>query len=138
MLAASSVGLAACGPTSPTSSGPSSPSTASERALPASYEYVLTSACGLRSLLGEYRVVVRDGEVTEVVGLDESPYEPDLEDVPTLADLLELAGSAGPDAVVDLEVDADGVPVSLSIDRLPTAVDDEECYAVSQLQVTAP
>ena len=139
VLAASSLGLAACGPASPTSSGPLSPSAASERALPTSYEYVLTSTCGERGLLGDYRVVVRDDQVTEVVGLDETyPYEPGPDEVPTLADLLEMAGSAETDAVVDLRVDPDGVPVSLSIDHVPTAVDDEECYAVSELQVTTP
>ena len=35
-------------------------------------------------------------------------------------------------------VDPEGVPVSLSIDHVPSAVDDEECYAVSRLHVSQP
>ncbi|MCW2766935.1 MAG: hypothetical protein JWO11_2894 [Nocardioides sp.] len=103
--------------------------------LPTSYEYVLTSSCGERGFLGDYRVVVRDEAVVTAVGLNKDcPYRPDLAEVPTLADLLAMAKSAAPDAIVDLVVDPEGFPVSLTIDHLPDAIDDEECYEVSELR----
>jgi hypothetical protein len=103
--------------------------------LPTSYVYVLTSSCGERGFLGDYRVVVRDEAVVNAVGLNKDyPYRPDLAEVPTLADLLAMAKSAAPGATVDLVVDPEGFPVSLTIDHLPDAIDDEECYEVSELR----
>ncbi|MCW2766129.1 MAG: hypothetical protein JWO11_2088, partial [Nocardioides sp.] len=67
--------------------GPGSPvatTTAPVPALPTSYEYVLTSSCGERGFLGDYRVVVRDEAVVTAVGLNKDyPYRPDLAEVPT-------------------------------------------------------
>lgn len=126
-----------CAAQVPVPAGHSSSSESAE--LPLDYTYLLASSCGERALLGDYRVVVRDGDVVEVAGLDpDHPYRPEPQDVPSLADLLRMAEEAEPDAVVELETGPDGIPVSLSIDHVPNGVDDEECYEVSELVVTSP
>ncbi|WP_121255127.1 DUF6174 domain-containing protein [Nocardioides ferulae] len=102
--------------------------------LPTSYRLVLESMCGERSFLGRYRVVVRDGVVRRADPISPTTYRPDLADVPTLEGLIARAESAGEDAVVDLAVDDEGIPESLTIDHLPDAIDDEECYRVSRLR----
>lgn len=107
--------------------------------LPTSYNYVLKASCGERGFLGRYQVSVRDTVVTSVRSLNpEYEYRPSLDDVPTLAGLLERAVSASPGAVVDLQLDESGIPTSLSIDHVPNAIDDEECYEISELAVTEP
>lgn len=126
-----------CAAQVPVPAAPSSSSVSAE--LPLDYTYLLASSCGERALLGDYRVVVQDGDVVEVTGLDpDYGYRPEPEDVPSLADLLRMAEEAEPDAVVGLVTGADGVPVSLSIDHVPNGVDDEECYEVSELELGAP
>lgn len=111
-------------------------SSASVAQIPDSYRYVLESSCGERGFLGRYRVLVRGGVVASVKNLnDDYPYQPDLDEVPTLTRLVEMAESAGPDAVVELVLDDAGLPRSLEIDHLPNAIDDEECYEVSALHV---
>lgn len=110
--------------------------TAEVVSLPSSYQYVMRSSCGERGLLGRYKVTVRDAKAIAVTSLNPGYlYEPSLEEIPTLADLLEKAENAGPDAVVDLKVDDRGIPVSLAIDHEPTAIDDEECYEITDLHV---
>lgn len=102
--------------------------------LPKSYAFTLTSSCGERGLLGDYRVTVRDEQVSDVDNLnDDYPYQPTLAEVPTLQDLADLASSARPDEVVAYEVDEEGVPQSLSLDPVPNGIDDEECYEVAKL-----
>jgi uncharacterized protein DUF6174 len=104
--------------------------------LPESYRYVLTSSCGERGLLGDYKVMVRDGRVTSVANLNEDyPYDPEPSEIPTLADLLDMARSASPEAVVELTLDGAGLPQSLSLDPVPNGIDDEECYEVSDLEI---
>lgn len=133
--------LAGCGERGPVSSPPASSSPSASAfsgptgQLPASYRYVLASACGERALIGRYDVVVRDGVVVRAEPHDRHSSRPRLADVPTLQDLRTKAEEAGPKAVVELVEDADGVPVSLSIDHLPDAIDDEECYEVSDLRL---
>jgi Family of unknown function (DUF6174) len=106
--------------------------------MPDSYRYVLESSCGERGFLGRYRVVVRDGAVIWVRNLnDDYPYQPDVAEVPTLAGLVEKAESVRPEAVVSLTLDEAGLPKSLEIDHLPSAIDDEECYEVSALEISA-
>jgi hypothetical protein len=130
-------GLTTTGCSDPSGSARSQPK--SSATLPTSYHYVLTSSCGERSLLGSYRVVVHDDAVVSVESLNaDYPYRPRPEDVPTLADLLDLAAGAERDAVIDLRVDAHGVPVSLAIDHVPNGIDDEECYEVSELRALSP
>ncbi len=102
--------------------------------LPRSYAFTLTSSCGERGLIGDYRVTVRSGRVSDVDNLDDDyPYEPTLAEVPTLQDLADMADSAGPDEVVEYVVDEAGAPRSLTLDPVPNAIDDEECYEVTDL-----
>lgn len=110
---------------------------ATSPALPTSYDFTLTSSCGERPLIGDYRVSVRDDRVTRATSLDPDYPEPTLTDVPTLRDLVDMAGAARPDAVVEYVVDDAGVPRSLSLDPMPNAIDDEECYEVTDLVVVA-
>jgi hypothetical protein len=119
---------AACGE----ETGPSSPAWQE----PASYTYTLTSSEGERSLIGTFRVTVRDGEVDEAVGLDDSARRvvrqlPD--QVPTLGDLLKEAEQArgeGADTV-DTEYAQDGHPTHIELDWDEDAIDDEARYVIS-------
>lgn len=115
-------------------STPASASGASASA-PASYSYLLHSYCGHRALIGTYAVVERHGvvESVEVVPPRGSRYSPKPADFPTLMDLLAKAEGARPKAEVSMEVDEDGLPVLVAIDHYPNAIDDEECYEVSDL-----
>lgn len=126
--------VAACsgGSEQTAATGPATPAT-----LPAAYSYTLTSSCGERSLIGTYRVRVADGVVTDVDPRGRAMAPPDLGDVPTIADLEAMIGAAEPDAVVEVERDVDGLLTSVSIDHVPDAIDDEECYAVSGLRERA-
>lgn len=105
---------------------------------PAAYSFTFESRCGERNLVGQFFVEVEDGEVIAVEGLDgqgntaTSVVQP--RDVPTLADLLALVAEARNDGAdeVNLVTDpTDGHPVSVEIDWDAAAVDDEECYTVS-------
>ncbi|KUN17060.1 hypothetical protein AQJ23_43670 [Streptomyces antibioticus] len=106
---------------------------------PAAYTYTLTSSEGERSLIGRFRVTVRDGKVTEAVGLDDSARQfvartPDL--VPTLGALLgelEQARSDGADTA-EAEYAADGHPERIFLDWDENAVDDEERYVVESYE----
>jgi hypothetical protein len=93
--------------------------------LPAAYSFDLRSTCGERSLIGDYRVWVEDDEVTRV------EPDTDVRYVPTLLGLERLADRAEPGAEVEVERGRDGWITWLSIDHLPDAEDDEECYRVS-------
>lgn len=113
-------------------------STQSDAALPKSYAFTLTSSGGERGLIGDYRVRVRDERVTSVENLnDDYPYEPKLFEIPTLQDLVDRAESARTETVVEFVefvVDDTGVPQSLSLDPVPNAIDDKECYEVSHFE----
>lgn len=77
---------------------------------------------------------MRDEGVRGVENLnDDYPYEPTLTEIPTLQDIVDLAESAHPDAVVECVVDDTGMPRSLSLDPVPDGIDDEECYEVTDL-----
>jgi hypothetical protein len=104
-------------------------------ALPASYRMVLHASCGERQLIGSFGLLVRDGRVVKA-GPARAVRQAALKlsDFPTLAELVDKAESAEPDAVVDLRLDENGAPQSLSIDHLPKAIDDEECYRVTGLR----
>lgn len=104
------------------------------------YSYVLESSCGLRGMLGRFRIRVRDGVVAEVEGLDEAGRRvvtsmPPAA-FPTMTGLLEVAAEArasGAESVSLATDPTDGHPVTLEIDWILAAIDDEECYAVSEL-----
>ncbi len=100
--------------------------------LPDSYDLVLTASCGERGFLGVYDVQVRDGKVTQADPRAAQGYEVPLEQVPTLAGMLQMPTRLAPPAEVDLKVDQSGVPRSVMIDHHPEALDDEECYEVSE------
>lgn len=127
--------LAACGTSEPATTARTAPEPA---ALPAVYSYDLTSSCGERSLIGSYRVWVEDDEVTRVEPVGRTPMPSDLAAVPTIDDLEALIGAAETDAVVEIERDDGGVLRSLSIDHLPDAIDDEECYEVGGVREELP
>lgn len=103
---------------------------------PASYVYTLTSSEGERSLIGTFRVTVRDGKVAKAVGLDESArgvvkHAP--EEVPTIKGLLDQMSRAhreGADTA-EAEYAPEGHPVRITLDPEKEAIDDEESYVIS-------
>jgi hypothetical protein len=102
--------------------------------LEATYTFDVTSTCGERNLIGDFRVSVVDGVVAEVRPLGGTRLHglgPD--DFPTLADLVELVDEVGPEADVEVELDEAGLPRQVAIDHVPDAIDDEECYRISNL-----
>ena len=114
------------------------PSGVAEWTEPAAYSFTLGSRCGERSLIGQFAVEVANGEVIAVEGLDDegktatSVVQP--KDVPTLSDLLALVAEARSDGADEVNLVTDpiaGHPVSVEIDWEAAAVDDEECYTVS-------
>jgi hypothetical protein len=117
--------------------GPTTPATASY--IPTTYRFDLTSSCGERGFLGTYRVSVRAGVVVAARPLDPTnSYQPDLAEVPSLQGLVDMAASADPGADVQLETDPAGLPTYLSIDHLPDAIDDEECYEIANIRRLDP
>jgi hypothetical protein len=101
---------------------------------PAQYSYTLTSSTQV--LAGTFRVKVRNGQVAEVVGLDEDSRRQarDLPgEVPTLGKLLNtLHRARSEDAdTAEAEYAADGHPVRISLDWDENSIDDEALYAIS-------
>src|SRR5690349_15129916 len=104
--------------------------------LPADYTYVLTSNCGERLLLGTWKIVVHaPGGVASAsaVGPDSNPnVSPS--DLPTIEQLLSRVGDAAPDAEITFTTDPAGLPEHLTIDPIPQAIDDEECYDFADIR----
>lgn len=103
---------------------------------PASYVYTLTSSEGERSLVGTFRVTVRDGKVAKVVGLDESgrgAVRRAPEEVPTIGGLLDQLSRAHDEGAdtAEAEYAPDGHPVRITLDPEENAVDDEQTYVIS-------
>ncbi|MFF9899554.1 DUF6174 domain-containing protein [Streptomyces longispororuber] len=126
----SSAEVAASAPTALTTPGPPAWKE------PSAYAYTLTSSEGERALLGTFRVTVRDGEVVETVGLDDSArrFVRDRPDrVPTLGDLVRELAQARRDKAHTAEAAyaADGHPARITLDWDRNAVDDEARYVVS-------
>ncbi|MEV5315258.1 DUF6174 domain-containing protein [Streptomyces sp. NPDC052610] len=127
---------AACGDDTPTPRATAAEEQGTDWKEPAAYSYTLTSSEGERSLLGTFRVTVRDGEVTDAKGLDESGrrvVEQLPGEVPTLGELLEeLARARRDDAdTAEAKYAADGHPVRISLDWDENALDDEADYVVT-------
>lgn len=108
---------------------------------PASYTYTLRSTEGERTLLGTFRITVRDGAVDKAVGLDDSGRRvvegvPDA--VPTLGELLDELEQARRDGAdtAEAEYADDGHPVRISLDWEENAIDDEALYVVSGYEPT--
>ena len=146
MLVPAMVTLVACatpgGPAAPTSSGTPA---AGEWQEPENYSFAVTSSCGERAFIGDYRVVVGGGEVVASEWRDpaDGRWTPvdRLEWVPTLGDMLDevRVASGDPEAgEVLLESDpADGHPTSISVDHIENAIDDETCYVITDYQPAA-
>ncbi|NUP17622.1 MAG: hypothetical protein HOZ81_16285 [Streptomyces sp.] len=103
---------------------------------PDSYTYTLQSSAGERTLLGTFRITVREGAVAEAVGLDESARRivKDVPDaVPTIGELLDELEQARRDDADKAEARyaADGHPVRISVDWMENAIDDEALYVIS-------
>ncbi len=107
---------------------------------PEAYSFILDSRCGERTLFGRFAIDVESGDVVAFRGLDmqgraaASALQP--RDLPTLADLLALVADARANGAdrVDLVTDpVDAHPVSVEIDWLSEAIDDEECYTTSDV-----
>ncbi|MFH0516243.1 DUF6174 domain-containing protein [Streptomyces sp. M41] len=135
--------VGACGTGLPASSGSAEkPGTrgaaAQHRAAwrePGSYTYTLLSTGGERSLLGTFRISVRDGAVVDAVGLDDTGRRvaesvPDA--VPTIGGLLAELRQARRDGAdrAEAQYAADGHPVRISLDREENAIDDETLYLI--------
>jgi hypothetical protein len=103
------------------------------------------------------RVFVENGETLEYVALDETAerFSGAPSEVPTLADLMEKVEDArfttDPVVVDDRAVyggsppevrvvtdPVDGHPVEIFIDWVPDAIDDEECYVISEYALSPP
>jgi hypothetical protein len=129
--------LSACSLDRPASASP--PSVASSPAAwqePDSYSFVFEGYCGWQAG-GRFRVDVKDGRVVSVVGPADRP-KVSLASVLTLAEILARAADAEAqgDGEVKIRVDRDdGHPVSVEIDWLSDAIDDEECYEISDYTV---
>ncbi|HZF92528.1 DUF6174 domain-containing protein [Streptomyces sp.] len=103
---------------------------------PAAYAYTLTSSGGERSLIGTYRVTVRDGEVTDAVGLDDSARRVVRRlpgQIPAIGDLLRELDRARQDGAdrAEAEYAGDGHPVRIALDWDADALDDEAEYVIS-------
>ena len=138
--------LAACAtpgvsvaPAGTLSAGPSSAGAWQE---PADYSFAVTSSCGERGFLGDFEVVVAEGEVVESQWRDPAsgawtPVD-QLESVPTLGDMLEEVRVASDDpeaGEVYLESDpVDGHPTAVSVDHIENAIDDESCYVITEYE----
>jgi hypothetical protein len=96
--------------------------------LPQHYAYVLTSNCGERALIGRYEIVVADRDRVVSGKPADADANPGVSEFPTIASLLDQALNADSKAVIEFEADPAGLPARLSIDPIPEAVDDEECY----------
>ncbi|MEU6222936.1 DUF6174 domain-containing protein [Streptomyces sp. NPDC047042] len=110
---------------------------------PASYVYTLTSSEGERSLLGTFRVTVRDGKVAKAVGLDDSArwaVERAPEEVPTIKGLLDQLARAHDEGAdtAEAEYAPDGHPVRITLDPEKDAVDDEQSYVISGYEIRKP
>ncbi|MFE7839342.1 DUF6174 domain-containing protein [Streptomyces sp. NPDC057474] len=132
--------LSACGEESTAAKGPTTTKgSAPAWEEPSAYSYTLKSSEGERSLIGTFKVTVRDGKIVEAAGVDESGrrvVEQELSEVPTIAGLLKKAETAREEGadVVEVEYAKDGRPTSISIDREEDAIDDEEAYALSDYE----
>jgi hypothetical protein len=106
---------------------------------PPAYAFTLESQCGERALIGTFRVTVVDGKVSAAEGLDEPgrralTTQPAAELVPTLRALLDRIREARQSGAHTADVEFDpvgGHPTKITIDEEESAIDDEECYTVS-------
>ncbi|BCJ41016.1 hypothetical protein GCM10010168_46850 [Actinoplanes ianthinogenes] len=137
LTAISALTLSACGNTLSGTPGASRDAVHAAAAnLPSRYTYVLTSTCGERALIGRYRIAVDGAAATgEPLGPDSNQ---DVTHYPAITELLAEVDTAGPDAVIEFQADAAGLPASLTVDPVPNAIDDEACYTFTDIRPGAP
>ncbi|MFE7973101.1 DUF6174 domain-containing protein [Streptomyces shenzhenensis] len=131
LVGATLCGTAACGSGEPKNAAAPTRTTWQE---PESYAYTLTSTTQV--LAGTFRVEVRDGRVTEVIGVDEDSQRQVREvpgEVPTIGELLKRLAKARSDNAhtAQAEYAADGRPKRISLDWDEKTVDDEALYLIS-------
>ena len=106
---------------------------------PHSYAYTLESSEGERTLLGKFRITVRDRKVAQAEGLDKYAkrivaHMPEI--MPTIGDLLreleQVRRTNGDTA--DVEYAADGHPKRIILDSDHNAIDDEATYVVTEYE----
>jgi len=129
--------LSACSLEHPASASPSSAAGSSAAwQEPDSYSFVVEGYCGWQAG-GRFRVDVKDGRAVSVVGPADRPSA-SLASALTLAEILARAATAeaqgGGEVKIRIDPD-DGHPVSVEIDWLSNAIDDEECYEISDYAV---
>ncbi|UKJ62464.1 hypothetical protein H1Q78_11780 [Cellulosimicrobium cellulans] len=101
------------------------------------YAFTLTSSCGERNLVGDFDVEVAGGEVVAVSAslehLEMTPESYVESGGRTIDGFLDLVDERH-DVVTDVAFDDDlGYPTSLTLDPMPRAIDDEECYAITDV-----
>lgn len=101
------------------------------------YGFTLTSSCGERNLIGDFDVEVAAGEVVAVSAslahlemTPESYVESGGRTIDGFLDLVEERHAAVTDVAFDDEL---GYPTRLTLDPMPRAIDDEECYAITDV-----
>jgi hypothetical protein len=109
---------------------------------PANYIYVLESTCGERALIGRFQITVTNARVSRTEGLDEAGRRAVMLRLanlaPTLGKLVSDADKARRNGADKVEVKTDptdGHPTSIRIDPEENALDDEECYAISDYTI---
>ncbi|CAM5601660.1 DUF6174 domain-containing protein [Streptomyces aurantiogriseus] len=143
--AAAMIGALLCAATSAACDSSTSAESADERKPkttweePAAYSYTLTSTTQV--LAGTFRVKVRDGTVTEAVGIDEDSQRQVQElprEIPTIAELLKRLDQARSDGAdtAEAEYAADGRPLRITLDWEKNAIDDEALYVISSYEST--
>ncbi|MFN2483986.1 MAG: DUF6174 domain-containing protein [Candidatus Limnocylindria bacterium] len=120
---------------------PASPSAAPAWKAPPAYAFTVESRCGERNLIGRWRAEVEDGDVVQIEGLDQQSRRVTLSpgELPTLAEMLSRASEvmARPGTKVTVATDPwDGHPTYVEIDWNVSAIDDEECYRISEFVVS--
>ncbi|MFB7888082.1 DUF6174 domain-containing protein [Cellulosimicrobium cellulans] len=101
------------------------------------YAFTLTSSCGERALVGDFDVEVAGGEVLAVSAslahLEMTPESYVESGGRTIDGFLDLVDERH-DVVTDVAFDDElGYPTSLTLDPVPRAIDDEECYAITDV-----
>jgi hypothetical protein len=141
VLAAVAVGAAGCERTG-TQPGQPRSSYATSHAQPgwrepAHYAFTLDSRCGERPLIGRFGVVVDGGRVVSARALDgpagtalAASGSGALPTLGQLADRYTAARQRGEDAQADFDR-SDGHPLRVTFDPRPAAIDDEECYTIT-------
>ena len=102
---------------------------------PDHYAYTLLTTCGERGGLGLFRLWVRDGSVERARPLRRWSDLRPLREMPTIGDIVRIVAEAdrrGADRVRVTRA-PDGRPRWVSIDYLANAIDDEQCYRVTDV-----